>query len=827
MASPPPKGPQPTNSSEQEQEASSTASVELLSPAADPSPSPPTGAGVPLLSRSTAVETPQAVRRRRRQVSAERRDGEDFPDDESARTNKSNIGSDFSDKEPTPAQLPQQTKRVVGLAALSPAQLKELFPKVEPQIPAKYFAFGSRTIAGTAGTYRSSNESSLPSDFELAFEEIESVASDYEEEHRRTCRDYMAIALRFLISYLPIITWFPSYIRDYMNVLNDLKAGVTVGVMLIPQGLAYAQLAELDLVYGLYASFIPPLTYTFFGTSRELSVAPSSLPSLLVAAGVSPIYDPITQPAEYVQASIALALMVGILHTLMGWLKLGFIINFLSHSVINGFMSAAAFITLLSQIKHIFGVSTVQSSLAHELIKSLAVNIRNVNWGAVVVSTCCIVILGTWKWLPKKKYTKWFHKYVKPVPATVLVVIFATLASWKLDLAAKYDIKVVGAVPAGVPGLVVPSLRDFKELIGSACTIALLNYMQSMAMAQNFAIKNKYNLDNNQELRASGAVCILGSFFQCYPTAGSLSRTAVNAQSGAKSPIAGFFASMIVLIVLLVATTLIEPLPKAVLGAIILVSIVTLIDVKEPFRLWKISRAESLVTVATFALTAFVGLAIGIVISISLALLAVVWQASRPHYSLEGRLGRTQVFRGVRRFPKAVVPPGMAIFRFDADFFFANANYFENKFRKHCMKPDVQTVILNMTPVNRVDAAAIRVLKNLAGELKEEHKRLLFAGVKGRVQNMLERAGMKSDFGQNVAFFGTVHFAVEAAQNMGMYEQFEREHVMAVPAHADSELAHQERKFENMLHEEATELPWHLVTGEEQVEPASILVKKD
>eukprot|EP00043_Microstomoeca_roanoka_P028363 m.17734 g.17734 ORF g.17734 m.17734 type:complete len:661 (+) comp8349_c0_seq1:248-2230(+) len=587
-------------------------------------------------------------------------------------------------------------------------------------------------------------------------------------ESLKTADGWLNALTRLVYTIFPILTWAPNYKDNWKEKLaGDARAGLTVGILLIPQGLAYALLAELPVQYGLFSAFIPPLVYGFFGTSSELSVAPSAVISLLTASGVSALYDPDTETDQYVSTAISLALMLGLLQMLMGVFRLGFIINFLSHSVLSGFTSGSALIIGLSQFKHLFGVSIERSDLVHETLEYLFKELKNTNWRTFLVSISAMAIILFWRYPPKSEKFNWFRKYFKPLPSAMVVVVLFTIISYAADLE-QHDVKLVGTVPAGLPSLNAPELSKLGDLIVLTVVIALVSYMESMAVAKKLADDRNYQLDYNQELIALGCCNILGSCLQAYPTTGGFARSAVNANAGSKTQLATIIAGFIVMIALIAATELFFFLPKAVLGSIIVLAIFPLINFREPFHLWKISKVESILTVLTFCLTCFVGVEIGVGISIVLALLVVVWQSSKPHSTLEGRLPGTNIYRNINRFPEAVEPAGMKIFRFDADLFFVNASVFERTIKKRCYVRGVNTLVLDFAPISRIDSTAFHALEKVLEGARLRKIKVYFAGVKGPVRDIFERVGFTEHVGED-HFFKTVHDAVVALSNDAYY----------------------------------------------------------
>eukprot|EP00056_Hartaetosiga_gracilis_P002426 m.53549 g.53549 ORF g.53549 m.53549 type:complete len:650 (-) comp11043_c2_seq10:2355-4304(-) len=566
-----------------------------------------------------------------------------------------------------------------------------------------------------------------------------------------------------LFTVFPVLSWLPDYRNGWKEKLSgDLRAGLTIGILLIPQGLAYALLAELPVQYGLFSAFMPAIVYGIFGTSRELSVGPSAVVSVLTAEGVSQLYDPVEEEAKFIGAAIALALLVGIIQFCMGTFRLGVIVNFLSHPVLSGYTAAAALIICLSQVKHILGVTTQRGSQVHSLLEYTFADIENTNFVTLGIGLGTMAILLFWKYTPSTPKLDWFRKYLKPFPSAMVVVIVMTLISSQLDLATKDNVDVVGDVPGGLPIPAVPDTKDFASLLPAAFVTMIAAFVESMAVGKVFATAGQYKLDYNQELIALGAAGMVGSVFLSFPITGSLSRTAVNADAGAKTQAAAVFG-VIIVVIALYATTLFKALPKSVLGAMIIVSVVPLIDIKEPIKLWKVGKFESLLFLITFCLTAFVSVEVGIGVSVTLSLFIVVWKASRPHYALEGQLPGTTLYRNLKRYKDAQEIPHIRIFRLDAELFFANVGVFEEKFKEKCLQDGIKFAILDMNPCSAFDSSALHTMHILLEEAERKGVVILLAGLLNDVRDTFRRVGLIESIGRE-NFFTTTHGAVLGAQ---------------------------------------------------------------
>jgi len=550
--------------------------------------------------------------------------------------------------------------------------------------------------------------------------------------------------------FLPLLNQLAHYNRNRLQ--GDLSAGLTVGVMLIPQGMAYALIAGLPPIYGLYASLVPLVVYAFFGTSRQLAVGPVAMVSLLVAAGVAPRAGGDT--ATYISLALLLSLMVGVLQFGLGVARFGFLTNFLSHPVLAGFTSAAALIIGFSQLKHLLGVDIPRSHHVHEILLHAVQQLGAVHPTTVVMGLASIALLiGLRKWAPR-----W--------PGALVVVGFSTLAVWLLDLAAG-GVQIVGDVPSGLPVPTMPafSMDNVGALVPVALTIGLIGFMESIAVAKVYASKHGYEVDANQELIGLGLANITGAFFQAYPTTGGFSRTAVNDQAGAKTNLAAIISAGIIALTLLFLTGLFYYLPKAVLAAIVMVAVFKLIDWKEARYLWKVDRKDFALMLMTFVATLGLGIEQGILVGVVASLIFVIYQTSLPHTAVMGRLPGTATFRNLDRHPQALTTSGVVVFRMDASLFFANVAHFKERLREVEQRDAaLKTVVLDFYPVNRIDSTGVHVLKEIVEELCQRGVTVSFAGVKGPVMDRLSKAGILPLVGAN-HFFMEVHNAVEAAES--------------------------------------------------------------
>lgn len=548
--------------------------------------------------------------------------------------------------------------------------------------------------------------------------------------------------------YIPAISWLSTYNKTQFK--GDLIAGLTVGIMLIPQGMAYAMIAGLPPIYGLYASTLPLIIYALMGTSRQLAVGPVAMVSLLTAAGIGVIAEGGT--AQYIALAITLALMVGVIQFLLGVFRLGFLVNFLSHPVISGFTSAAALIIGLSQLKHLIGVDIPRSHHIFEILGHAFQQLDQINWPTVAIGIGGILLI------------KGAKRINRSIPGPLLAVAFGILIVYGLGLTG-FGVKIVGTIPDGLPAFSLPifEIETIGLLLPTALAIALVSFMESIAVAKAIQAKHKdYKVIPNQELRALGMANIGGAFFQSYPVTGGFSRTAVNDQAGAKTGMASIISAVLIVVTLLFLTPLFYFLPKAILASVIMVAVFGLIDWKEAIHLWNTNRSDFAMLIVTFLATLSLGIEQGIGMGVILSLAMIIYKSSRPHFAELGQIPQTHFYRNIKRFNQLQTFDDLLIVRFDAQLYFANINFFREKLEE--MMQDrgdlLKTVIINAESIPHMDSSALHAIEDLVIDFKAKEINLYFSGVIGPVRDALAKGHIVDKIGQN-HFFISVHEAVD------------------------------------------------------------------
>ncbi|MBO9348874.1 MAG: sulfate permease, partial [Chloroflexus sp.] len=454
--------------------------------------------------------------------------------------------------------------------------------------------------------------------------------------------------LAAIYRYLPFLNWLRHYRREHLP--SDVVAGIVTAIMLIPQSMAYAQLAGLPPQIGLYASVAPLVVYALLGTSGQLSVGPVAITSLLVFNGVSTLADPGSE--RYLQLVLLLAFMVGVIKLTLGILRLGAILNFISHPVLTAFTSASALIIAVGQLKYILGYRIGGEHLHETIIQAIA-GLSQTNLVTFTIGLASIGLLV------------FFRQGLRPIlrrvglpplavtlivsGAPLLTVILGILVVQGLQLDQTARVAVVGAIPPGISPISVPpfGMADMQALLPTALTIVLVSVVESIAVAKALASKRRQAIDPDQELVALGAANMTASFFSGYPVTGGFARSVVNAQAGAVTGLASLVTALGIAVILLFFTPIFYYLPQAVLAATVIVAVIGLVDLQEPLRIWRTNRGDAFTWLITFLGVLTLGIENGIFAGVASALILYLWRTSRPHIAIVGRLGNSEVYRNV------------------------------------------------------------------------------------------------------------------------------------------------------------------------------------
>jgi SulP family sulfate permease len=550
---------------------------------------------------------------------------------------------------------------------------------------------------------------------------------------------------RALGAAVPGVRLLLHYDRRWLR--PDLLAALSLWAVLVPQALAYAQLAGLSPVVGLYSALVAMTAYALLGTSRYLNVGPESSVAVLVAAALAPLAA--GDPERYAALAAALALLVGAL-LLLGWVvRLGVVTRLLSAPVLTGYLAGSAVVIIISQLPRVTGIP--RDEQYPTVIGGLLHNLDQINPRAVVLAaaTALVGILCA--------------AVSRRLPAPLLALAVATLTVVACGWSDAVD--VVGSVHSGlpVPGVPDVSVRDVVTLLPDAGSIAVLVFAGSVLAARSLAERDRQDLDANREFVGLGAANIVAGFFQGFPANGSDSRSFVVANSGGRSQAVGLGSAVLVLVTLLVLTPLFQDVPDAALGAVVIAAAIRLIDIGELRRLWRVRRSDFVLAVVTFLGVLVLGVLGGIVVGVLVSLLEVLRRAVLPHTAVLGQVAGTLSWRDIENFRGAETLPGVVVYRFDAALFFANADVFRDQVRRLVTEAEhpVRSVVVNAEAVYDVDTTGLATLSRLLDDLSEAGATLVLARVRTSVRDLMRRAGLEERIGEQ-NFHLTVADAVSA-----------------------------------------------------------------
>uniref|UniRef100_UPI0037E795F8 prestin n=1 Tax=Semicossyphus pulcher TaxID=241346 RepID=UPI0037E795F8 len=520
------------------------------------------------------------------------------------------------------------------------------------------------------------------------------------------CRCSSEKAKAALFSTLPILTWLPSYpVKQYL--FSDVVSGLSTGVVQLPQGLAYAMLAAVPPVYGLYASFYPVLLYTFFGTSRHISIGTFAVISLMIGGvavreapdsmfiqpangtNMSAVLNVELRDARRVQVAVVLTTLVGIIQLVLGLLRFGFVAIYLSEPLVRGFTTAAAVHVVVSQLKYLLGVKTQRFSgplSAIYSVKAVLCDITSTNVTTLILGLSCLIFLYVIKDL-NERFKK---KLPIPIPGEIIVVIVSTGVSFGLSLSDDYKVDVVGTIPTGLLPPAAPVFSLLPNLVTDSFAVAIVGFSMGISLAKTFALKHGYSVDGNQELIALGLCNFIGSFFQTFAITCSMSRSLVQESTGGKTQIAGLLASLVVLLVVVAIGFVFQPLPQTALAAIIMVN---LLGMFKQFRdipsLWRTSKIELTIWLVAFVASVLLGLDYGLLVAIAFAILTVIYRTQSPKSGILGHVPGTALYCDVNEYEEAAEYEGIKIFHSNSSIYFANSDLYVSALKKKTgVKPE-------------------------------------------------------------------------------------------------------------------------------------------
>ncbi|MBC2769887.1 SulP family inorganic anion transporter [Pusillimonas minor] len=533
--------------------------------------------------------------------------------------------------------------------------------------------------------------------------------------------------------------WLKHYRADKLS--GDLTAGLIVTVMLIPQSLAYAMLAGLPPEIGLYASVLPLIAYALFGSSMTLAVGPVAVASLMTASALAPLAE--QGSAQYIALAAQLSLLSGVMLLAFGMLRLGFLAYFLSHPVISGFISGSAILITVSQIKHLFGISSASPDVVGTL-RDLITGLPQANPATTVIGLGTLVFLV----MARKWLALWLQKLGlsaslagllgRLAPMAAVIASIAIVSGF--NLAQDAGVRIVGNVPRGLPALqlIMPTSEGMAALWLPALLISLVGFVESVSVAQSLALKRQQKIVPDRELLGLGAANVASALSGGYPVTGGFARSVVNFAAGANTPLAGVVSALLMAVVIAAFTDLFYNLPQAVLSATIIVAVTSLIDVSTLKETWHYDRADAFSLLATLLGVVLLGVEAGVILGVALSLAALVWRSSHPHIAVVGRVPGTEHFRNIERHKVDTLPNLLAL-RVDESLFFANAALVQSKIETLVARdPNIRFVLLLCPAVNQIDSTALEALTQLQSSLQAKDIKFMLAEVKGPVMDRLQ-----------------------------------------------------------------------------------------
>ena len=513
---------------------------------------------------------------------------------------------------------------------------------------------------------------------------------------------------------------------------RDLFGGLTVGSLLVPQGMAYANLIGIPEIYGLYAGIVPILVFAFFSTTNRLAVGPVALSALLIYAGLAPYYD--HGSPELIAMVILSGFLIGVFQLLLGVFRLGFVANFLSKPVLSGFISAATIVIISTQLPHIIGAEAQTKGSIYQSFLYFFQSLGETNYyDFSFFAGSCLVM-----WAASK-----ISKYL---PSALIALVLSILICYFFQLD-QSPLAILRDVPSGLPIFSIPeiSFENIKSIIPLIITVALVGFVESISIAKVLETKHQdHEVEANKELIALGLSKIVGSFFQSIPTSGSFSRSAINSISGAKTHVSSLASVLLVICALLFLCPIFFYLPKAVLSAIIIMSVIKLFDVKAFVHLWKTHKTDFVIMLVTFIVTLFVGIEEGIISGVLFSFMAYINEGLTPSITVLESIEGTDLYKDPKRFSTSRVPDTL-ILRYNGNLFFGNSYHFKENLLEYTNDIELKQLILDGGQIDYIDSTGIAALENVIKELKKKEINFYLCGAIGQVRDKMYLAGLLRD----------------------------------------------------------------------------------
>ncbi|KAK6940124.1 STAS domain [Dillenia turbinata] len=566
----------------------------------------------------------------------------------------------------------------------------------------------------------------------------------------------------------PIFEWARGY--NLTKFKGDLVAGLTIASLCIPQDIGYSKLANLAPQYGLYSSFVPPLVYAFMGSSRDIAIGPVAVVSLLMGTLLQNEIDPVKHPVEYTRLAFTATFFAGITQFTLGFFRLGFLIDFLSHAAIVGFMAGAAITIALQQLKGFLGINnfTKKTDIISVMRSVFSSAHHGWNWQTILIGASFLAFLLVAKYIGKKNKKLFWIPAIAPLISVVLSTFFVYITH-----AEKHGVAIVRHIQKGINPSSVSQIYFSGDYLHKGFRIGVVAGMialtEAIAIGRTFASMKDYQIDGNKEMVALGTMNIVGSMTSCYVATGSFSRSAVNFMAGCQTAVSNIVMSCVVLLTLELITPLFKYTPNAILSSIIISAVIGLIDVESAILLWKIDKFDFVACMGAFFGVVFDSVEIGLLIAVCISFAKILLQVTRPRVALLGKLPRTSVYRNIQQYPEATTVPGILIVRVDSAIYFSNSNYVrerilrwladEEEQKKEPYIPKIQYLIVDMSPVTDIDTSGIHALEELYRSLQKREVELALANPGQTVIDKLHASKFHDLIGEDKIFL-TVQDAV-------------------------------------------------------------------
>ncbi|XP_031131893.1 sulfate transporter 1.3-like [Ipomoea triloba] len=598
------------------------------------------------------------------------------------------------------------------------------------------------------------------------FDEFKATVKEtfFHDDPLRQFKDQSLLKKLFLgiQAVFPILEWGRSY--NLSKLKDDLIAGLTIASLCIPQDIGYAKLANLDPQFGLYSSFVPPLIYAFMGSSRDIAIGPVAVVSLLLGNMLQNEIDPAKQKLEYQRLAFTATFFAGITQFVLGFFRLGFLIDFLSHAAIVGFMGGAGITIALQQLKGLLGIKkfTKKTDLI-SVMKSVWGSVHHGwNWQTIVIGVTFLAFLLAAKYIGKKS-KKFFWV---PAIAPLISVIISTFSVY-ITHAEKHGVKIVNHIEKGINPSSVNKLYFSGDYLAKGFRIGAIAGMvaltEATAIGRTFAAMKDYQIDGNKEMVALGTMNVVGSLTSCYIATGSFSRSAVNYMAGCHTAVSNIVMSLVVLLTLELITPLFKYTPNAILASIIISAVAGIIDIPAMVLIWKIDKFDFVACMGAFLGVLFHSVEIGLLIAVAISFAKILLQVTRPRIAVLGRIPRTNVYRNIQQYPDATRIPGILIVRIDSAIYFSNSNYARDRILRWLSDEEeklkeinsllrVQYLIVEMSPVTDIDTSGIHAFEDLYKSLQKRNIQLVLANPGPAVMAKLHASNLASMIGEDRIF---------------------------------------------------------------------------